>query len=239
LKKLKCFFNFIVIIRLNGNPSFHRFSKHSSDLLFSILVSKMKQHALRIIAQSPALLSKYLNDTKRHFDKLDAVAAKATPYQHMRRKHTTPILALMKEIGDERKMVIRMVQVQHEQINKYRKSIRDGRKTVKRGAPASLESVTMETMVQMTLRVIQDMKDGLPNLIEPLVARIYKRLSKLQKHMQLFTQYTETEFCTRYINYVPSDCQCDCPPCRQCQCHECHEGNCSRDVVWDGPEPGH
>ena len=192
----------------------------------------MKQPALRVIAQSPALLSKHLNDTKRHFDELDAVAAKATPYQHMRRKHTKPILALMKEIGDERKMVIRMVQVQHEQINKYRKSIRDGRKTVKRGAPASLESVTMETMVQMTLRVIQDIKDAIPNLIEPLVARIYKRLSKLQKHMQLFKQYTESEFCTRYINCVPDDCRCDCPPCCQCQCHECHEGNCSRDVVW-------
>lgn len=194
----------------------------------------MKQHALRIIAQSPVLLSKHLNDTKSQFDELDAIAAKAVPYQHMRRKHTKPILAIMKEVGDERKMVIRMVQVQHEQINKYRKSIRDGRKTVMRGAPASLESVTMETMVQMTLRVIQDIKDALPNLIEPLVARIYKRLSKLQKHMQLFKQYTETEFCTRYINYVPSDCQCDCPPCRQCQCHECHEGNCCRDVVWGG-----
>lgn len=192
----------------------------------------MKQDTLRVIAQSPALVSKHLDVVKRQFDDMDAVAAKATPYQHLRRKHTKPILALMKEVGDERKMVIRMIQVQHEQINKYRKSIRDGRKTVKRGAPASLESVTMETMIQMTLRVIQDMKDAIPNLIEPLVVRIYKRLSKLQKHMQLFKQYTDSEFCTRYINYVPSDCQCDCPPCRQCQCHECHEGNCCRDVVW-------
>jgi len=221
---------FSFVLLCSGFPTdlnFKEFFRQSSvpDL-------KMKQPALRVIAQSPALLSKHLNDVKRHFDELDAVAAKATPYQHMRRKHTKPILALMKEIGDERKMVIRMVQVQHEQINKYRKSIRDGRKTVKRGAPASLESVTMETMVQMTLRVIQDMKDAIPNLIEPLVARIYKRLSKLQKHMQLFKQYTESEFCTMYINHVPDDCRCDCPPCRQCQCHECHEGNCSRDVVW-------
>ena len=195
----------------------------------------MKQHPLRVIAQSPALLSKHLVEVKRRFDELDAIAAKAIPYQNLRRKHTKPILALMKEVGDERKMVIRMVQVQHEQINKYQKSIRDGRKTVKRGAPASLESVTMETMVQMTLRVIQDIKDALPNLIEPLVVRIYKRLSKLQTHMQILKQYTESEFCTRCVNYVPDECQCDCPPCRQCQCHDCHEGNCSRDVVWDGP----
>ena len=192
----------------------------------------MKQSSLlRAIAQSPALVFKHLDDVKRQFDELDAIAAKATPYEHLRRKHAKPILALMKEVGDERKMVIRMIQVQHEQINKYRKSIRDGRKTVMRGAPASLESVTMETMIQMTLRVIQDMKDAIPKLTETLVMRIYKRLSKLQTHMQLFKQYTESGFCTMYINYVPSDCQCDCPPCRQCQCNECHQGNCCRDVV--------
>ena len=192
----------------------------------------MKQSSLlRAIAQSPALVFKHLDDVKRQFDELDAIAAKATPYEHLRRKHAKPILALMKDIGDERKMVIRMIQVQHEQINKYRKSIRDGRKTVMRGAPASLESVTMETMIQMTLRVIQDMKDAIPKLTETLVMRIYKRLSKLQTHMQLFKQYTESGFCTMYINYVPSDCQCDCPPCRQCQCNECHQGNCCRDVV--------
>jgi len=140
----------------------------------------MKQPALRVIAQSPALVSKHLLSITCKHDEFNAIAAKAC--------HSKAIMALIQEIGDIRKIIIRIIQVQHEQINKYRQSIRDGRKTVKRGAPASLDSVTMETMVQMTLRVIQDIKDGIPTLIEPLVARTYKRLCKLQKHMQLVEQ---------------------------------------------------
>jgi threonine dehydratase len=103
----------------------------------------------------------------------------------MRRKHALSIAALLKDIRAHRKMVVRTVQVQRAQINKYRKSIRDGRKIVKRGAPASLESVTMETMIQMTLRVIQDLKDMIPDLIQPLVQRIHANLRKLQDRMLL------------------------------------------------------
>jgi hypothetical protein len=138
------------------------------------------------IANSPALLLKHLCDTEREFDKLKPND------EHVIQKYARPIVKLITEIRQKRKMVIRIIQVQHEQINKYRKSIRDGRKIVVRGTPASLESVTMETMVQMTLRVIQDMKDTIPNLIQPLVTWIYKALCKLQKHMQLLKQLAES-----------------------------------------------
>ena len=179
MKKIELLFIYLVIISSVFNFQLPTFNFQLS----------MKQPVLRVIAQSPVLLSKHLIDVKCQCDELDASAAKTC--QPLHRKHTKAILALLQEIGDERKMVIRMIQVQQEQINKYRKSIRDGRKTVKRGAPASLDSVTMETMIQMILRVIQDIKDGIPTLIEPLVVRIHKRLSKLQKHMQLFEQSIE------------------------------------------------
>jgi len=183
-------------------------------------------------AKCPTLILNHMVDIQRQFDGCDAIAQNAVAYhvwapnEFIERinKHAKPILALMNEIRSLRKMMIRIIQVQRQQINKYWKSIRDGRKTVKRGAPASLESVTMETMIQMSLRVIQDMKDAIPSLIQPIVSRIYSKLCTLHQRMLLFKQFTESDSCS----FGPDDCRCDCPPCRHGQCYECHEGNCCR-----------
>lgn len=184
------------------------------------------------VAKCPTLIRNHMACIERQFNAYDAIAQKAAACCiALRNKHAKPIVALMSDINGLRKMMVRIIQVQQEQINKYWKSIRDARKTVKRGAPsASIDSVTTEIMIQMTLRVIQDMKDAIPSLIQPLVARIHRNLYKLQQRMLLFKQYTESDRCT----FGPDDCRCDCPPCRYGQCYECHEGNCSRDVVWSG-----
>jgi len=145
----------------------------------------LKHSQLGIVAGSPALLGRHLLEVQREFD---ACVAKAS--DDMRRKHALSITALLKDIRAHRKMVVRTVQVQRAQINKYRKSIHDGRKIVKRGAPASIESVTMETMIQMTLRVIQDLKYMTPALIQPIIQRIHAKLRKLQDRMLLFKHAT-------------------------------------------------
>lgn len=193
----------------------------------------MSYRTLKCVAKCPTMVGKHLAQMKCQFQECDAIAEKAIAYQNLRRNHTKPILALMADIESIRKMMIRMIQVQKEQINKYWKSIHAERKIVKRGAPPSLEALTSELMINMTLRFIQDLKDNIQDLIEPLVSRVYNNLRKLQQRMMLFKQYTESEYCTRHKS--DDCCRCDCPPCRQCQCAECHEGNCSRDVVWDGP----
>ena len=145
-------------------------------------MAHLKHSQLGIVAGSPALLGRHLLEVQREFD---ACVAKASDDMRKHALHALSITALLKDIRAHRKMVVRTVQVQRAQINKYRKSIRDGRKIVKRGAPASLESVTMETMIQMTLRVIQDLKDMIPDLIQPLVQRIHANLRKLQDRMLL------------------------------------------------------
>ena len=186
---------------------------------------------LYVVAKCPTLILTHMADVERRFNEYDAIAQKAVPYyvrtpnEFIARlnKHAKPTMALMNEIRSLRKMMIRIIQVQRQQINKYLKSIRDGRKTVKRGAPASLESVTMETMVQMSLRVIQDMKDLIPSLIQPLISRIHSKLYTLHQRMLLFKQFTESD-----CAFGPDDCRCDCPPCCHGQCYECHEGNCCR-----------
>ena len=186
---------------------------------------------LYVVAKCPTLILTHMADVARRFSEYDAIAQKAVPYyvrtpnEFIARinKHAKPTMALMNEIRSLRKMMIRIIQVQRQQINKYWKSILDGRKTVKRGAPASLESVTMETMVQMSLRVIQDMKDTIPSLIQPLVSRIHSKLCTLHQRMLLFKQFTESD-----CAFGPDDCRCDCPPCCHGQCYECHEGNCCR-----------
>jgi hypothetical protein len=186
---------------------------------------------LHDVAKCSTLIRTHMAAIKSQFDAYDAIAKKAVEnHNHddcaaLRSKHAKPIVALMREIHILRKIMVRIMQVQRQQINKYRKSIRDGRKTVKRGAPPSLESITMETMIQMSLRVIQDMKDAIPSLIQPLVTRIHRRLCAMHQRMLLFKHYTESDRCT-------FECRCDCPPCRHGQCYECHEGNCCRDLVW-------
>jgi hypothetical protein len=140
---------------------------------------------LRIVAESPKMIRAYLIGTQRAHD---ALAENDAIPEQVRRKHTKSIVDLMNDIETHRKMVVRMIQVQHAQINKYWQSIRDARKTVRRGTPASLEAITVETMIQMALRVIVDLKDAIPSLIEPLVTRINSNLRKLQQRMLLFKQ---------------------------------------------------
>ena len=203
---------------------------------------KPTTHAhLHDVAKCHTMIRTHLDGVERQLNEYDAIVQKAIDFHKdchngwalddciaLRSKHAKPIAATMSEIRSLRKIMVRIVQVQRQQINKYRKSIRDGRKTVKRGATPSLESLTMETMIQMTLRVIQDMKDAIPSLIQPVVTRIHSKLCTLQQRMLLFKQYTESDRCT----IAPDACRCDCPPCRHGQCYECHQGNCSRDVVW-------
>jgi hypothetical protein len=147
----------------------------------------MKYSQLLVVAGSDALLRKHLIAVEREFDLCNA-KAKVNHDDSLRRKHAMPIAAILENLHVHRKMIVQMVQVQRAQINKYLKSIRDVRKTVKRGAPASLEAVTVETMVQMTLRVIQDLKDLMPDLTRPLINRIYANLCKLQDRMLLFSK---------------------------------------------------
>jgi hypothetical protein len=175
--------------------------------------------ALHRVAKCPTLICNHIAGVEREYG------------INVHQRSHAPALALIKDISSIRKMMVRIIQVQHEQINKYWKSIRDARRTVKRGVqPHSLDDITTETMIQMTLRMIQDMKDAIPSLVQPLVARIHRNLCKLQQRMLLFKQSQ----CKTPI--ASDDCRCDCPPCRQYQCTQCHEGNCSRDVVWtDGP----
>ena len=148
-------------------------------------MKQLTHRNLRIVAESPKMIRAYLISVQRDHD---ALAENHAIQEQVRRKHTQSIMALINDVETHRKMVVRMIQVQHAQINKYWKSIRDARKTVKRGAPASLESVTTETMIQMALRVIVDLKDAIPSLIEPLVTRINGNLRKLQQRMRLFKQ---------------------------------------------------
>ena len=144
----------------------------------------LKHRQLRIVAESPSLLNAHLGEMQRHFTQTVSASTSASA--------SSAIRTLLNLIGDQRKMMVRMIQVQQAQINKYWNSIRNARKTVKRGAPASLESVTTETMVQMALRVIQDLKDAIPSLIEPLVTRINGNLRKLQQRMLLLTKAAQT-----------------------------------------------
>lgn len=192
-----------------------QFQVPSSKFQISSSNFQMKNSQLGIVAGSDALLRNHILAVQSEFD---ACVAKAS--DDMRRKYVSSITALLKDVRDHRKMVIRTVQVQNAQINKYRKSIRDGRKNVKRGAPASVEAFTMETMVQMTLRVIQDLKDMMPDLTRPLVQRIHANLRKLQDRMLLFSNAVSTS-----TEHADSSCQCQCH-CNSfgISCHACHQG---------------
>jgi hypothetical protein len=167
-------------------------------------------------------------DVAREFSEYEAIMLMTGPaaISALVSTHAAPIVTLMDDINSLRKMVVRIIQVQRQQINKYRKSIRDWRRqTVRRGAPPSLESVTMETMIQMSLRVIKGLTDAIPSLIQPVVTQIRGKLCRLHERMFSFKQFTESDRCT----FGPDDCLCNCAPCCRGQCHDCHEGICCRD----------
>ena len=148
----------------------------------------MKASSLTIIAGSTKLLLNHLLAVQREFEQLDA-KAKAKSSGALRLQHTLPILALMTDIGDHRRMVIRTVQVQRTQINQYQKSIRNGRKT-KRGQHAPTDMV-MEVMVKMTMRFIEDLKETLTQLTQPIIARIHAKLHDLHDRLSLFQMFVD------------------------------------------------
>ena len=199
MKKIELLFSFVLL-------------QSAFSFLYPIhllLIQKMKAStkaskasSLRIVAGSTKLLRSHLLSVQSECDKCNSDKCDGSA-----------IMALIKSIGDDLKMVIRIQQVQQEKINKYWQSIRDGRKTVKRGAPASLESVTMETMIQMSLRFIQDLKDTLPELTQPIITRIHAKLHDLHDRLSLFQMFADANV----------ECQCQCNRVG-ISCHACHQG---------------
>ena len=181
---MNCFLEFIVFLRLNSNFSFHRSHIH----LLSI--HKMKASSLTIIAGSSKLLLNHLLAVQREFEQLDADAtATAKSSGALRLQHTLPILALMTDIGECRTMVIRMVQVQRTQINQYQKSIRNGRK-IKRGEHEPTDMIT-DVMVKMATRFIEDLKETLTQLTQPIITRIHTKLHDLHDRLSLFQMFVD------------------------------------------------
>ena len=171
----------------------------------------MKASSLRTVAGSTTLLRNHLLSVQSEFDRLNV---KTNECLHSS-EHVLPILALFRDLIVHRKMVVRVVQVQRAQINKYRQSIRTGRK-VKRGEHVPTDMIT-DVMVKMALRFIEDLKDLIPELTQPIITRIHAKLHDLHDRMSLFQMFVDT--------ICESNCAAEC----QCNrygisCHACHQG---------------
>ena len=185
----------------------------------------MKASSLLIVAGSTKLLRNHLLSVQIEFDKCNADKCNADKCNADKcnadsRQHTVPILALLKDIGDDHKMVVRIEQVQRAQINKYQQSIRAGRK-VKRGEHLPTDMIT-DVMVQMTLRVIQDLKDLIPELTQPLITRIHAKLHDLHDRMSLFQMFVDIG---DKDNHKDNKDTCYCNSVGAgISCHACHQG---------------
>jgi hypothetical protein len=173
----------------------------------------MKASSLTIIAGSPKLLLNHLLAVQSEFEQLDATAKSSG--SALRLQHTLPILALLTDIGECRTMVIRTVQVQRTQINKYQQSIRNGRK-IKRGEHTPTDMIT-DVMVQMALRFIEDLKETLPELTQPIITRIHTKLHDLHDRMSLFQMFVDGG------GQVDQDQVCQCNRIG-ISCSACHQG---------------
>jgi hypothetical protein len=169
----------------------------------------MKASSLRIVAGSITLLSNHLLSVQMEFDKCYAKANASGNEQH-----ASPIRVLLKELDDHRKMVIRMTQVQRQKINKYWQSIRTARK-VKRGEHVPTDMIT-DVMVQITMRFIQDLKDTLPELTQPIITRIHANLHDLHDRMSLFQMFVDID-----QTEDKTSCQCNSVGI---SCNACHQG---------------
>ena len=169
----------------------------------------MKASSLRIVAGSTALLRNHLLSVQSEFDQCKA---KASAQMHC--EHALPIRVLLNELNDHLKMVIRVVQVQRTKINKYRQSIRTGR-NVTRGEHSPTDMIT-DVMVQMALRFIEDLKETLPELTQPIITRIHTKLHDLHDRMSLFQMFVDT-----IGDQDCSKCQCNR---FGVSCYACHQG---------------
>ena len=178
----------------------------------------MKASSLTIIAGSPKLLLNHLLAVQHEFGQLDAMA-KSKSNGALRLQHTLPILALLTDIGECRAMVIRMVQVQRTQINQYQKSIRNGRK-IKRGEHEPTDMIT-DVMVKMATRFIEDLKDMLPELTQPIITRIHTKLHDLHDRLSLFQMFVDGGQDQDQDQDQDQVCQCNSVGI---SCSACHNG---------------
>jgi len=199
--------------------SFFLFQSASYPSIY--LFISMKASSLRIVAGSTKLLRNHLRSVQSEFDKCNAdkcdgrsSASELRCKYALGRQHALPILALLTDLMAHCKMVIRIRQVQHEKINKYRQSIFNGRK-VKRGEHAPTDMI-MDVMVPMTLRFIQDLKDTLPELTQPIITHIHSMLHDLHDRLSMFQMFVDT-------NTTNGDVSCQCNSVG-ISCHACHQG---------------
>jgi hypothetical protein len=176
----------------------------------------MKASSLTIIAGSSKLLLNHLLAVQHEFEQLDAMA-KSKSNGALRLQHTLPILALLTDIGECRAMVIRMVQVQRTQINQYQKSIRNGRK-IKRGEHEPTDMIT-DVMVKMATRFIEDLKETLTQLTQPIITRIHTKLHDLHDRMSLFQMFVDGD--QDQDQDQDQVCQCNSVGI---SCSACHNG---------------
>jgi hypothetical protein len=175
--------------------------------------TSIKASSLRIVAGSTKLLRNHLLSVQHEFDKCDAKFSASA----LRCKYALPILALFNDIKAHLKMVIRIQQVQHEKINKYWQSIRTAREA-KRGEHAPTDMIT-DVMVPMALRFIQDLKDTLPELTQPIITRIHSMLHDLHDRLSMFQMFVDsTDTDTTNVS-----CQCQCNSVG-ISCNACHQG---------------
>jgi len=171
-------------------------------------IKASKASSLRIVAGSTKLLRNHLLSVQSEFDKCDGKSSANA----LRCKYALPILALFNDIRAHLKMVIRIQQVQRQKINQYRQSIFNGRRNTQRGEHAPTDMI-MDVMVPITLRFIQDLKDTLPELTQPIITRIHSMLHDLHDRLSMFQMFADTNV----------ECQCQCNSVG-ISCHACHQG---------------
>ena len=206
-------------------------------------IKAIKASSLRIVAGSTKLLRNHLLSVQSEFDKCNADkcnadkcnadkcnadkcnadkcnADKCDVISALRSKYALPILALLTDIKTHCKMVIRIQQVQRQKINQYRQSIINGRRMHKRGEHAPTDMI-MDVMVPMTMRFIQDLKDTLPELTQPIITRIHSMLHDLHDRLSMFQMFADIADTDTTNDHVSCQCKCNSVGI---SCHACHQG---------------
>jgi len=202
MKKIELLFSF-VLFQSASYPSIYLFIS-------------MKASSLRIVAGSTKLLRNHLRSVQSEFDKCNADKCDGrSSASALGRQHALPIMALLTDLTAHCKMVIRIQQVQREKINKYRQSILNGRRNTQRGEHVPTDMI-MDVMIPMALRFIQDLKDTLPELTQPIITRIHSMLHDLHDRLSMFQMFVDT-------NTTNGERQCQCNRVG-ISCHACHQG---------------
>ena len=165
------------------------FFKH----IFIDTVSRSQMHKFWRIARSSALVKKYLDNEYKQIEGKD--------------------INVLRNIDIHRRMLVRVEQVQREEINNNKKSVQElilRKSKPDADAAADIQNQVVNVTIDMRLKFISELKKMNKKVIEPIVVQIHGSIMILEKQRWLQQQQQQQQQQQiQSCDCIPGESGCD------------------------------